>query len=102
MANHDTEDRYRTLGLFSLMILAHIRRHPDHAYGAHINDALSTLFNRDGTSPQVSIALRRLEESGYIKRVEGSSAEPWGKSRKYYGLTMRGNHILDMVKDMVS
>ena len=91
-------ERNSAIGIVGAVVLKVINRDPTRAYGSAITDQVSRVVGRDLADAQIYVALRRLEERGFIgSRVEipKPSKKSRGHPRKYYALTASGRRALD-------
>ena len=94
--------RNRALGTVQVWILKVIDGDADRAYGTAITDTLSEFTGREMADAQVYVALRRLEQSGFIRAKSGDhpsepSKRSRGRPRKFYELTASGKRALESV-----
>ena len=79
------------LGSFELMVLLAVMRVGDEAYGVPILREIERKSGRNAALGSVYAALERLEEKGLVAPELGeSTAEQWGRAKKYFRVTAKG------------
>lgn len=94
--------RNRALGTVQVWILKVIEADAGRAYGTAITETLSEFTGRAMADAQVYMALRRLEQRGFISAKaddlpSGPSVRSRGRPRKVYELTASGKRALESV-----
>ena len=80
-----------TLSELEHLILLSVMRLGDRAYGVSIQRELLETANRDTARAAVYVALRRLEEQGYLQSVLAEpTAERGGRAKRFYVLEELG------------
>lgn len=104
--NPEAEAEARTLGLVQIGILGVINLHPERAYGSAIADEVSRRVGRELADAQIYVALRRLEDQGFVaSRVDDLSVpskRTRGRPRKFYALTASGRRALESAGAYIS
>jgi len=99
MAMYSYERAERVLGPMQIAILRTIDTHPDRAYGVAITACLSKMIDREVADGQIYVAIRRLEDHGFISSRVGEfpllSKRSRGRPRVYYALTASGQRALE-------
>lgn len=85
-----------TLGEFEELILLTVAAQHDTAYGVSILEGLTESLERKINISAVHVALKRLEEKGFVKsRYGGITEDRGGRRKKYYVISALGKRILD-------
>lgn len=88
--------KQHTLGEFEELVLLMVAALHNEAYGVII---LENLEQRTGKSLNISavhVALKRLEDKGFVKsRFGGITADRGGRRKRYYSITAYGKKMLD-------
>jgi DNA-binding PadR family transcriptional regulator len=82
------------LGMFQYVILSIINKFPDKATAVDIAEIVMDRFKKESPSAQISMALGRMQTSGYIKFEGLVSLKGKGQPRKKYSLTSDGLSVL--------
>ena len=91
----------QSLGEFEELVLLTVAALYDEAYGVAILDALKADLKKDLNISAVHVALRRMENKGFLKsRVGGIAEERGGRRRRYYVITALGKRMLDAQRDL--
>lgn len=89
----------RALGLIQVAILSVVSAQPNRAFGSAITDGVSRMIDRELANAQVYVALKRLEERGFVSsRIESGlmpSERKRGRPKVYYALTAQGRRALE-------
>ena len=73
----------------------------DNAYGVSIQNELSMHCNRDITLSTIHVALRRLQEKGYLdSRMDGATNERGGRRKLLFRVTKSGQKALANTREM--
>ncbi len=84
------------LGEFEELVLLVVAGFHDEAYGVIIMKSLEEHLGRKVNISAVHIALKRMEEKGYVKsRFGGITENRGGRRKKYYAVTAFGKKVLD-------
>jgi DNA-binding PadR family transcriptional regulator len=68
----------------------------DEAYGVAILESLEEKIKKSLNISAVHVALKRMEDKGFVKsRFGGITEERGGRRKKYYSITALGKRILD-------
>lgn len=85
-----------TLGEFEELVLLMVAAHHDQAYGVLILEALEEKLKKKFNISAVHVALKRLDDKGFVKsRFGGITSDRGGRRKKYYVLTALGKKVLD-------
>jgi PadR family transcriptional regulator PadR len=86
----------RTLGEFEEMVLLMVAALHGEAYGVSILENLELRIQRKLNISAVHVALKRLEDKGFVKsKFGGISPERGGRRKKFYAVTALGKRMLD-------
>lgn len=84
------------LGEFEELVLLMVAAQHDKAYGVSIMEGLEEELNRNLNISAVHVALKRMEDKGFVKsRFGGITEERGGRRKKYYIITALGKRMLD-------
>jgi PadR family transcriptional regulator, regulatory protein PadR len=87
---------HHTLGEFEELVLLMVAALHDEAYGVSILENLEGELNKSLNISAVHVALKRMEEKGFVKsRFGGITEERGGRRKKYYVVTALGKKMLD-------
>lgn len=85
-----------TLGEFEELVLLTVAAQHDEAYGISVLESLEKELNRKVNVSAVHVALKRLEEKGFINsRVGGITEDRGGRRKRFYVITALGKRMLD-------
>jgi len=85
-----------SLGEFEELVLLSVAAQHDAAYGVSIQEDLELQLGRKLNISAVHVALKRMENKGYVKsRFGGITEERGGRRKKYYAITALGKRVLD-------
>ena len=85
-----------SLGEFEELVLLMVAGLHDEAYGVLIMDKLKEKLKKNFNVSAVHIALKRMEDKGFVKsRFGGITEERGGRRKKFYVITALGKKILD-------
>jgi PadR family transcriptional regulator, regulatory protein PadR len=85
-----------TLGEFEELVLLMVAALHDEAYGVSILENLEDELERKLNISAIHVALKRMEEKGYVKsRFGGITEDRGGRRKKYYVITALGKRMLD-------
>jgi PadR family transcriptional regulator PadR len=91
----------RTLGEFEELVLLTVAALHDKAYGVAILDALEKDLKKGINISAVHVALRRMENKGFVKsRFGGITEDRGGRRKRYYVATALGRKMLDAQYDL--
>ena len=86
----------QTLGEFEELVLLMVAALHDEAYGVIILENLEKKLNKKLNISAVHVALKRLEDKGFVKsRFGGITADRGGRRKKFYIITAFGKKMLD-------
>jgi DNA-binding PadR family transcriptional regulator len=84
------------IGEFEELVLLMVGALHDEAYGVSIQENLANKLSKHINISAVHVALKRMEEKGFVKsRFGGITEERGGRRKKYYVITALGKRILD-------
>jgi len=85
-----------SLGEFEELVLLMVAGLHDEAYGVLVMDKLEEKLEKKLNISAVHIALKRMEDKGFVKsRFGGITEERGGRRKKFYVITALGKKILD-------
>jgi PadR family transcriptional regulator, regulatory protein PadR len=85
-----------SLGEFEELVLLMVAALHDEGYGVTILESLEEKLNRKVNISAVHVALKRLEDKGFVKsRFGGITEDRGGRRKKFYVITALGKRILD-------
>jgi DNA-binding PadR family transcriptional regulator len=91
------------LGEFEELILLTVAAQHDEAYGVSILEFLSLETKKKINISAIHVALKRLQNKGFVSSREGGiTAERGGRRKKYYVITAYGKQVLDAQHDLRS
>jgi DNA-binding PadR family transcriptional regulator len=86
----------KTLGEFEELVLLMVAALHDEAYGVAILENLEEKQKKKLNISAVHVALKRMEDKGYVKsRFGGITDERGGRRKKFYVITALGKKMLD-------
>src|SRR5689334_20954622 len=86
----------KTLGEFEELVLLMVAALHGEAYGVSILENLELTLQRKVNISAVHVALKRLEDKGFVKsKFGGISSERGGRRKKFYVVTALGKRMLD-------
>lgn len=84
------------LGEFEELVLLMVAALHDEAYGVSILENLQEQLGRSMNISAVHVALKRMEDKGFVKsRFGGITEDRGGRRKKYYVITALGKRVLD-------
>jgi PadR family transcriptional regulator, regulatory protein PadR len=84
------------LGEFEELVLLVVAALHDEAYGVSIVENLETELSKTINMSAVHVALKRMEDKGFVKsRFGGITEDRGGRRKKYYVITALGKRMLD-------
>ena len=84
------------LGEFEELVLLMVAALHDKAYGVSIRENLEEDLRRTLNISAVHVALRRMEQKGFVKsRFGGITEDRGGRRKKFYVITALGKRMLD-------
>jgi PadR family transcriptional regulator PadR len=85
-----------TIGEFEELVLLLVAALHDEAYGVSIQQNLFEKLSKKINISAVHVALKRMEDKGFVKsRFGGITEDRGGRRKKYYVITPVGKRILD-------
>jgi PadR family transcriptional regulator PadR len=85
-----------SLGEFEELVLLMVAALHDEGYGVTILENLEEKLNKKVNISAVHVALKRLEDKGFVKsRFGGITEDRGGRRKKFYVITALGKKILD-------
>ena len=85
-----------SLGEFEELVLLMVAALHDEAYGVAILENLEEKAEKKVNISAVHVALKRMEDKGFVKsRFGGVTSDRGGRRKKFYVLTALGKKILD-------
>jgi PadR family transcriptional regulator, regulatory protein PadR len=88
--------KQQSLGEFEELVLLMVAALHNEAYGVSILESLEEKQGKKINISAVHVALKRLEDKGFVKsRFGGITEERGGRRKKFYVITARGKRMLD-------
>ena len=88
--------KHHSIGEFEELVLLSVAALHDEAYGVSIQESLAGKLSRDINISAIHVALKRMEDKGFVRsRFGGITEERGGRRKKYYVITAAGKHMLD-------
>lgn len=85
-----------SLGEFEELVLLMVAALHDEAYGVSILSGLEKELDKSMNISAVHVALKRMEDKGYVRsRFGGITEDRGGRRKKYYVITALGKRVLD-------
>lgn len=85
-----------SLGEFEELVLLLVAALHDEAYGVAILEKLEEKLKRKVNISAVHVALKRIEDKGFVKsRFGGITEDRGGRRKKFYVITALGKRMLD-------
>src|SRR5690242_19641190 len=85
-----------SLGEFEELVLLTVAAQHDQPYGVTILDELEAHLKKDLNISAVHVALKRMEDKGFVKsRFGGITEDRGGRRKKFYVSTALGKRMLD-------
>lgn len=85
-----------SLGEFEELVLLMVAALHDEAYGVSILSGLEKGLDKSMNISAVHVALKRMEDKGYVRsRFGGITEDRGGRRKKYYVITALGKRVLD-------
>lgn len=85
-----------TLGEFEELVLLTVASQHDKAYGVSILEGLEEELEKKLNISAIHVALKRMEDKGFVKsRFGGITEDRGGRRKKFYVITALGKRILD-------
>src|SRR5258706_13389964 len=88
--------KHPSLGEFEELVLLMVAALHDEAYGVSIQENLLEKLSKNINISAVHVALKRMEDKGFVKsRFGGITEDRGGRRKKYYIVTALGKRMLD-------
>lgn len=85
-----------SLGEFEELVLLTVAAQHDQAYGVSIKEGLEEKLKKNVNISAIHVALKRMDEKGFVQsRFGGITNERGGRRKKYYVITAFGKQMLD-------
>lgn len=85
-----------SLGEFEELVLLTVATQHDEAYGVSIKESLEEQLTKSINVSAIHVALKRMEEKGFVNaRFGGITQDRGGRRKKYYVITAFGKQMLD-------
>ncbi|MBX2843074.1 MAG: PadR family transcriptional regulator [Flammeovirgaceae bacterium] len=85
-----------SLGEFEELVLLIVAAQHDQSYGVSILEGLEEQLERKVSISAVHVALKRMDEKGFVKsRFGGITKDRGGRRKKFYVITALGKSMLD-------
>lgn len=86
----------QSLGEFEELVLLTVAAQHDEAYGVSILESLEKEQDKKLNISAVHVALKRMEDKGFVKsRFGGITEDRGGRRKKFYVITALGKRMLD-------
>jgi PadR family transcriptional regulator, regulatory protein PadR len=86
----------QSLGEFEELVLLMVAALHDEAYGVSILENLEEKIDKKFNISAVHVALKRMEDKGFVKsRFGGITEDRGGRRKKFYVITALGKRMLD-------
>lgn len=86
----------QSLGEFEELVLLMVAALHDEAYGVSILENLEEELEKSLNISAIHVALKRMEDKGFVKsRFGGITEDRGGRRKKYYVVTALGKRLLD-------
>ncbi len=86
----------QSLGEFEELVLLTVAAQHDEAYGVSIMEGLQDKLEKSLNISAIHVALKRMEDKGFVKsRFGGITGERGGRRKKFYVITALGKRMLD-------
>jgi PadR family transcriptional regulator PadR len=91
-----THMKDQSLGEFEELVLLFVAALHDEAYGVSILENLEEKLKKKFNVSAVHVALKRMEDKGFVKsRFGGVTSDRGGRRKKFYTITALGKRVLD-------
>ena len=85
-----------SLGEFEELVLLMVAAQHDEAYGVSVLEGLEEKLDKKLNISAVHVALKRMEDKGFVQsRFGGITEERGGRRKKFYVITALGKRLLD-------
>lgn len=93
--------KHHSIGEFEELVLLSVAALHDEAYGVSIQESLAEKVEKNINISAVHVALKRMEDKGFVKsRFGGITEDRGGRRKKYYTITALGKRVLDSQYDL--
>ena len=93
--------KQHSLGEFEELVLLMVAALHDEAYGVMILEKLEDELEKKFNISAVHVALKRMEDKGFVKsRFGGITEDRGGRRKKFYVITALGKKVLDAQYDL--
>ena len=90
-----------SLGEFEELVLLTVAAQHDKAYGVSIKDELEETLEKKVNISAIHVALKRMEEKGFVNsRFGGITQDRGGRRKKFYVITSLGKQMLDQQHEL--
>ena len=87
------------LGEFEEIVLLAVAILYKEAYGVSVKNEIETRLKRKVSVGALQVALKRLEDKGYLKSLEGeTTSERAGRPKRYFVITAMGKKALEYTR----
>ncbi len=88
--------KHHSIGEFEELVLLTVAALHDEAYGVSIQDSLVQKLAKNINISAVHVALKRLEDKGFVKsRFGGITEDRGGRRKEFYVIAAIGKQVLD-------
>jgi len=88
--------KHHSIGEFEELVLLVVAALHDEAYGVSIQEKLAEQLSKNINISAIHVALKRMEDKGFVKsRFGGITEDRGGRRKKFYAITALGKHVLD-------
>ena len=88
--------KQHSLGEFEELVLLLVAAQHNEAYGVTILEGLESNLGKKVNISAIHVALKRMEDKGFVKsRFGGITEERGGRRKKFYVITALGKKVLD-------
>jgi PadR family transcriptional regulator, regulatory protein PadR len=88
--------KHHSIGEFEELVLLMVAALHDEAYGVSIQESLVEKLSKHVNISAIHVALKRMEDKGFVKsRFGGITEDRGGRRKKYYVITAIGKRVLD-------
>ncbi len=88
--------KQHSIGEFEELVLLMVAALHDEAYGVSIQENIIEKLSKNINISAVHVALKRMEDKGFVKsRFGGITEDRGGRRKKYYVITALGKRMLD-------
>lgn len=93
--------KHPSIGEFEELVLLMVAALHDEAYGVSIRENLVEKLSKNINISAIHVALKRMEDKGFVtSRFGGITEDRGGRRKKYYVITALGKRILDTQYDL--